>query len=1216
MNEYKYLDLLQRKLDPSQKAACCRTQNTIVAAGAGSGKTQVLATRFAWLVMSCNVPVGKILTLTFTKKAAAEMYNRIYETLTFFANHSEVGEKERALAQKALDNFSEAHIQTLDSYCNSILRQCANRYGIKPDFGQGEGDDIESKALAFVYKYRNEPEIKAVASLGGFQNFADAYLISPVSTYTSIANYKDFFTNRLPAQKEILAKTWNKNVTKIPDIAGTIKAYIQEIARPNTAITNLDSLTDSENVPEPFLIKDYNQIGTKDLNIEDLEKCQEWFAKIIENKVDARARERADLSAYTKELPEAYEPLYNSFIQIRDFELTTKLLQRIEEFSQEVNQQKRISGNLSFSDITQMALKILVEQKDIRTQEKNAYSKIMIDEFQDNNGKNRDLLFLLSEKNDIYTEIPQIQNQDTIKELLKDNLESEKLYFVGDEKQSIYKFRGADVSVFNELARDLRTEPIRMVNNYRSKNELLSSFNQIFGGFGSNSQDDTTYESVFNREAEAAFEATFSELAKAQQVDSQTHHEIQLHSLNSDNIKSHVCMYNAAFADMREDPILGDEDQMAYFVARKIRETYDRAVEENREVKYSSFAILDKSRTNRYYYTKWLNKFGIPFTLDQQSRIFEEAPINDVYNFLKLCVYPSDNLSFTAVLTSPFVNLSETAAEEIVASLSKEEKFSPFALPKQLEDSLLTLNLQEDLEKYKHAVEFYKTQRKNFLSQRLTNSITTLWENLSYHYETLVNHNVNLLAEQYDLIFELARKSDEDSKSLAWFVDQLDVIRENEALAFGTGEDTEIDVKNTEYPLEREDAVQIMTIHKSKGLQFKTVFILGCTGAVKPDSEGIYFYTDETGLSITPNDCRQNCIFTKYKESDYLRKIAEFKRVLYVAVTRAEDEFYIVGKWSKKGVSENNLMQNIILQYYPDAAKPDAELTGRIQFQENAPFDFCSIESKELAVLWTTRYGALHQPTKDELIEEVSSFYQNATIVSTEQLPNNRQTPSGLETEGTPIDADLPQLECLKGINKIIIKNGGKPEDENEAGEKQSEKTALENDSNLENQDFGFGDFGTLCHAFLEDFINQGMKAEYSAADFTGSSKLFKNLNDEDKGKIKECAVSLCKSFAESAIGKEVYNAIQESKLVKTEWAFRMYKDELLYTGSIDLIFQNADETYTIVDYKTDAKLNNEKYIDQQRCYKTAAANMLGISEDKISCKLFYLRYAKEENLE
>ena len=99
MSDYSYLDLLEKrhkKLDDKQRSVCCRTDNTIVAAGAGSGKTQVLATRFAWLVMSHNIRAPQILTLTFTKKAAGEMYERIYQTLDFFANEPRKNRSHRA----------------------------------------------------------------------------------------------------------------------------------------------------------------------------------------------------------------------------------------------------------------------------------------------------------------------------------------------------------------------------------------------------------------------------------------------------------------------------------------------------------------------------------------------------------------------------------------------------------------------------------------------------------------------------------------------------------------------------------------------------------------------------------------------------------------------------------------------------------------------------------------------------------------------------------------------------------------------------------------------------------------------------------------------------------------------------------------------------------------------------------------------------------------
>ncbi|MBR7064536.1 MAG: UvrD-helicase domain-containing protein, partial [Treponema sp.] len=138
-NTCDYLDLLSPKLDDEQNKVCKTFSNAVVGAGAGSGKTEVLARRFAHLVMEYDdIGANNILTLTFTKKAAGEMYNRIYKTLKTFANNENVPERQRNNAKNALEDFSNVHIQTLDSYCSYIVRQAANRYGIKPDFSQGD----------------------------------------------------------------------------------------------------------------------------------------------------------------------------------------------------------------------------------------------------------------------------------------------------------------------------------------------------------------------------------------------------------------------------------------------------------------------------------------------------------------------------------------------------------------------------------------------------------------------------------------------------------------------------------------------------------------------------------------------------------------------------------------------------------------------------------------------------------------------------------------------------------------------------------------------------------------------------------------------------------------------------------------------------------------------------------------------------------------------
>ena len=107
----------------------------------------------------------------------------------------------------------------------------------------------------------------------------------------------------------------------------------------------------------------------------------------------------------------------------------------------------------------------------------------------------------------------------------------------------------------------------------------------------------------------------------------------------------------------------------------------------------------------------------------------------------------------------------------------------------------------------------------------------------------------------------------------------------------------------------------------------------------------------------------------------------------------------------------------------------------------------------------------------------------------------------------------------------------------------------------------------------------------------------------------------MCHDFKESAIGQEFDEAKKNARFYKAEYAFRMFHDSFIFTGSIDLIFQNADGTYTIVDYKSDNEIDNKKYEGQQACYRTAASKLLNLPEDKFSCSLYYLKHNKEERL-
>lgn len=1206
-DEYKYLDLLERKLDQYQKAACCRTENTVVAAGAGSGKTQVLATRFAWLVMSKGVPASKILTITFTKKATGEMYERIYKTLSFFAENPETPEKEKQRAREALEDFSNVHIQTFDSFCKGIVEQASSEYGIRPDFSVGEGDsetDIRKQALPFVFENRNSEGIKSFAGAGKYQDFADKILADTIIYNTSIITPQNFFVKKLESQKTEIIKAWNflllgETAATNPCPASLKEAYNEYLeqtdkgSKINRGYENLQSaLTSFSNAfcaceakgeviyknskkAESFINSvvlsdlilpsdlDFENPGSE--NLKKLETIQNLFDSF--SIAYCAKKSVKDLWGAIKHLrKESFlEEYFSSIINyIRNYTAIKSLNELFDKFTSQINRQKRLSGKLTFKDVSELSLEILTEHKEIRAQEKHAFDKIMIDEFQDNNGKNRDLLFLVSEK-DFDGEEKGCKNGIPN----ASDIVSDKLFFVGDEKQSIYKFRGAEVSVFNELKKDIGAGNfLQMVYNYRSDNELITGFNRIFG---KNSK-------IFDCDTTASYEAKYeSDAIKFNPVfenpDGTIGKEEEPANLGLDNTRIHLCAFNTELIKDDEDKIYLDEkNQTAYFIAKKIAHERAKADEEQRNFRYSDFAILDKSR-HRTQLLIWLNYFGIPYQLDQNTDIFTDGPVNDIYSFLRLCVYPGDNNAFAAFLASPFCNLNQKSlqsvlAENMLSTLPETED----ELQKKAEE-ILAESSDEQKNRFVKGILYIKEKTHQILSQKLSETINDLWHETGYHYSTMENQKTELYAELFDFLFELARQCDNSQKNISWFVDQLAIVKNKEK---ASQNDEEIDVKEISYPLEEKDAVQIMTIHKSKGLQFEIVFITGCIGSRKSSDKAQVFFDDEYGASIKPESGAANYFSITQKALSDKKELAEFRRLIYVAVTRAISQVYIVGAWNPESDSNLNnhlkLIEKTTLDFYgEELAKKDFK-NGKEIFseKEDAPFTYEGIEPVKKSETYSS--GA-KTDCKTRIFDILPSDVEE--IVYEEPVSIRKKPSDQEESEFTPTGTTGNSSEA-------------------------EQKTGL-----------SAAEFGTLAHDYL-----RAQAEGISPEDYEPSPALFKQLSDSEIAKNKELCIKMCHEFAESPLGKAAYSASDsaraQNRFIRAELEFKMFHDGYIWPGFIDLIYQNVDGSYTIVDYKSDGNIHPEKHAAQLHTYRTLASKIFHIPEEKITCKLWYLRHGKE----
>ena len=1121
MSDYSYLDLLEKKLDEKQRRVCCSSDNTIVAAGAGSGKTQVLATRFAWLVMSQDIRAPQILTLTFTKKAAGEMYERIYQTLSFFAKNDKTPAKEKEQAIRALEEFSDTHIQTLDSYCNSIVKQAANRYGIRPDFTAGSSDsleDIKDLALPFIFANKDRACIQQFAKAGKLEDFAYSVLAKAVNDYTTLADPPDFFVSKLEAQKQELTISWNSKTSSLPSCLVYFHEEIQNALQKkgsNDYITAALSVYDILTQADTKAGKSFEEIQGRAVSFYE-------SIKEVKKIVFPQGGHTVTLRSAKKDLFDNYiDELISLCAYIARLEETTDLYKMFDEFTAIVNASKRQTGNLTFADISELAFKILQEQEDLRIQEQNAYTKIMIDEFQDNNAQNKELLFLL-------------------------NNGGQKLFFVGDEKQSIYKFRGADVSVFNRLKDEFGDECCLKMNfNYRSSNELITTFNRIFG----------ENNNIFDKNTDAVYEAKYEDFA----IKYDPVNKVELPQASLTEPQNRRLTLSHLEPDTIDTDLHFDKkDQLAIHIAKSILKHKALMEEkEGAEYNFSKFAILDRSRTDRRYLIKWLNVFNIPYTLDTNTSLFADGPINDIYNFLQICVYPQDRISYAGYLSSPFANLSEQSIETLLA-----------------EDDPEKLTDETERKKALAAINFLNEQKPLTLSRPLTKTIELLWNECGYRYETMFSYRKSLYEEQFDYLFELARQMDLQDKGIAWFVDELSKIKNTEIS--GIGDDVKINAKDITYPIEKGDAVNIMTIHKSKGLQFEYVFVYGCTSVsvAGRSRSSLFFFDPSFGLTIKPEDGTKNFFFLRQQEQAAKEELAEFRRLIYVAITRAEKYVEITGEWpwevpqtSKKDTSFQ-LIENMA-RYYAADDKTDS-----------CPYILNEIEPVTRDELKPMLYNANSFKAEKAHVTAAEKLYREEPVVKYEWPQSNRKTPSSLEKDyiaQTAQDSDSGQ-------------NFDSPQD------------------TLQETAFTAADFGTLVHAFLEAQAN-GIPCNQ----YIPEAKLLKNLNetpDKLKQILDECK-TMCLKFAQSESGKALEACKAAGLFYRAEWAFRMLLDGYIFTGSIDLIFQNADGTYTIVDYKSDKQIDVEKYRGQQECYKKAASRMLKIDEEKISCCLYFLRHDK-----
>ena len=1161
-----------KDLNEHQKQAVKTDENAVVAAGAGSGKTKVLASRYVYLITEKNYQVEHILALTFTDKAAAEMHRRIYRELQkMYAGTDDAVQRNRAGA--ALDSFFKAQIMTIDAFCHKIAVTACRRFGISPDFTI---DLTESKRLAynlsldFFLEHRADTNLQYLLGDKPITDFINDFFVKILNDYVTVSRPIDFseaLQHQLAAAEPLFTGYRKQAERILGDISAHLEGTDNYISAVKEAYAQLPEFPLTLTDPQlSFFLERLKAICSVKKTLgskkdEDVKACKALCGELSES--SGRLQSLYHFYAHKEQMQKIYA-------------LCSILQERF------IAEKKRRSI-LHFGDIAQLAVDALITDPDLRLFYKKQTHRIMIDEFQDNNSLQRDLLFLLAEKEE--------RSEQSIPE--PDELVPDKLFFVGDEKQSIYAFRGADVSVFRTLSQDLQqggsSASINLQTNYRTEPDLLNFFNQAFM---------RVFYSEVNQPLTGgvpAFEAEFIPI------------------LSRDAVPNLMPQTDILFIDKKRFADQSDADQTdtdtpmltpieceAYTLAQKIAAlhdehylVYDDASQSTRPCTWSDFAVLLRASTHQAVYERFFRAFKIPYISVQQKGLFHDAPLNDICALLRLAVYPHDRAVYAQVLRSPFVRLSDRSFTRLMLH-SLEHAPQPFA-PSAAEE----LDA-EDRQYFLNACALFERLQGSIKRKSNAELITALWYDEGYRYILLTEPRYHRYLELYDYLFALAVKADAAGQSLSAFIDTL--------ISYIHAEER---VEDMEIPLEHGgDAVKIMTVHKSKGLEFPIVCIPDCGNAGKSEKkEGLVFLHKDLGPVIhlppeTKSDPSANIFFEELRQEANAKHLAETKRLLYVAVTRAKVRLLMSGVQETGGdIEELPEAPRTLEEIRQQLVQPQKEENNRSFFQLLLPALSGDINCVHFTEVLPLPASAVQHTAEDRQrfnLDETRAIYRQAAeknfslaeprVIPATQFEKDRQW---LHLSETP----LPSISNQESHNMAHSQTMEHPEKAGNTGT-DAASTAKTADGNIgtepEEDELSSTEFGTLVH--------KAMEARFLDRPCTLPAKYAREVE------------KLCTAFLSSPLGQKA----TEASFRKTEYGFLTLYEGKLVIGQIDLLFEYEDTAY-IIDYKTDQKIYPEQHRRQLLIYKAAVENfykMEGFGQDpggqqspkSVKAYIFYLR--------
>ncbi|MBQ8278319.1 MAG: helicase-exonuclease AddAB subunit AddA [Roseburia sp.] len=870
-----------------QKVIDLRNRNILVSAAAGSGKTAVLVERIIKIITDKKHPVDidRLLIVTFTNAAAAEMRERIGAAIEKALEENEADEH----LQRQLTLIHNAQITTIDSFCLYVVRNHFYEIDMEPNFRIGdEGElkllreDVIKEVLAAHYE---QPE-------GAFSDFMEGYASgrSDDAAVDMILGLYDF-SRSYPWPKQWLRNCQNcYAVQSVEDLNEAVwmqpavknmQQLLRDICKSMELALELANEPDGPNM--------YCAAIESDLEIyESLAELDSFtklyaalgnisYARLASSKGYTGSPEklervkaiREDAKAVIKKLVHQYcfmaPELMVEQLQ-KTAPMAATLLGLAEEFADAYAAAKKKKNLVDFHDVEHFALEILVEEetgKAKKTAEefRDTFAEIMIDEYQDSNYVQEAIL----------TSISRMDRGEN------------NIFMVGDVKQSIYRFRLARPELFMDKYDTYSTDDgceqrIDLHQNFRSRNEVLETANDIFYRIMGKDLGNVVYDDLAALYPGASYPAAEDVKAELLLIDS------------NDEL-----LEDTEFADKK----LFEAKLVASRIKKLLRDykVTDKKTGELRATRCSDIVILLRSLSGwAESFAQVLNDEGIPAHAVSQTGYFSAVEVQTVLSMLRILDNPRQDIPLAGVLRSPIGGFSDEELA-VLRLYKKEEPFhvSVLELCKHLELETPTNVAEEKLLRFYRT---YKQLRSKVADTPIHELVELVLKDTGYgNYVAAMPSGARRRAN-IDMLLEKAIAYEKTSyKGLFHFVRYIDELQKYD-----------VDFGEADLIGENEDVVRIMSIHKSKGLEFPVVFVSGLgKNFNKQDTRSRMVLHPEYGVGLDAMDGKRRVKAPTIakraiaKQID-LENLGEELRVLYVALTRAKEKLILTG--SKKGIIE------------------------------------------------------------------------------------------------------------------------------------------------------------------------------------------------------------------------------------------------------------------------------------------------------------------------